>query len=68
MKNLRALSNHRRPRTIQWTLRKVKWDNNKYMLKTLQEKYKSTWKNHIKRLAFAYNNTIRKQYILTNKL
>lgn len=70
MKNLRALRNHRRPRTIQWqrTLRKIKRDNNKYIWKTLQEKYKSTWKDHIKRLAFAYNNTIRKQYILTNKL
>lgn len=70
LKNLRALSNHRRPRTIQWqrTLRKIKRDNNKYIWKTLQEKYKSTWKDHIKRLAFAYNNTIRKQHILTNKL
>ena len=30
------------------------------MLKTLEQKYKSNWKNHIKKLTFAYNNTKHK--------
>ena len=30
------------------------------MMKTLSDKYKSSWKDHVKKLTFAYNNTINR--------